>query len=168
MSGACAIELCSYPSFELVRSPLTGKDDVVGVQACLNAHADIHRREAGKMAELEKIREDAEARADVFDDTVNNLVRAKMAHATADVTLRAMRDQIEALSAQVPLENGVGTNSPNWRSRATAQAARWRTVAEPSVAAAVHKCAAQCLAFVKCTTVSALNFVLVGHSCLVY
>lgn len=89
------------------------------------------------MAELEKIREDAQARAQVFDETVDNLVQAKMAHATADVTLRAMRDQIEQLSAQVPLENGVGTNAPNWRARA----ARWRTVAEPSVTAAVHKCA---------------------------
>ena len=109
------------------------------VQACLNAHVDVHRRDAGKMTELEKIREDAAARAQVFDDTVANLVRAKMAHATADVTLRAMRDQIEALSAQVPLENGVGTNSPNWRARATAQASRLRLVAEPSVTAAVHK-----------------------------
>lgn len=110
------------------------------LQACLSAHADLHRREADKVAELEKVKEDAEARAQVFDDTVANLVRAKMAHATADVTLRAMRDQIEALSAQVPLENGVGTNSPNWRSRASAQATRLRLVAEPSVSAAVHKC----------------------------
>jgi hypothetical protein len=110
------------------------------VQACLYAYSDEHQKQAGKIAELEKIRDDAETSAQVFDDTVANLVRAKMAHATADVTLRAMRDQIEYLSAQVPLENGHGTNSPNWRSRATAQAHRWRMAAEPNLTAAVHKC----------------------------
>lgn len=108
------------------------------MQVCLYGHAEIHQHDAGKLAELERIREDAEARAQVFDDTVANLVRAKMAHATADVTLRAMRDQIEQLSAQVPLQNGYGTNAPSWR--LANHAARLRAAAEPGVTAAVHKC----------------------------
>eukprot|EP00892_Ulva_mutabilis_P008758 jgi/Ulvmu1/6254/UM028_0112.1 len=53
--------------------------------------------------------EDAAACARVFDETVENLVAAKMAHATADAALHAMRDQVEALSAQVPLSAGQST-----------------------------------------------------------
>lgn len=53
--------------------------------------------------------EDAAACSGVFDETVANLVEAKMAHATADAALRAMRDQVEALSAQVPLSAGQST-----------------------------------------------------------
>lgn len=69
-------------------------------------HCETEQRAARMQAQCE----DAVACTRVFDETVANLVEAKMAHATADAALRAMRDQVEALSAQVPLSAGQSTH----------------------------------------------------------
>jgi hypothetical protein len=51
------------------------------------------------LAVVEQAYEDASAREVVFDETVANLVRAKMEHAQADATMRQMRDEMESLNA---------------------------------------------------------------------
>ena len=80
-----------------------------GVQVSEQGHQRLHREAARHAAHMQAQCEEAAACARVFDETVANLVDAKMAHATADAALRAMRDQVEALSAQVPLSAGQST-----------------------------------------------------------
>lgn len=70
----------------------------------------LHCEAVQRAARMHAQCEDAAVCTRVFDETVANLVEAKMAHATADAALRAMRDQVEALSAQVPLSAGQSTD----------------------------------------------------------
>lgn len=48
-------------------------------------------------AALEQACDDAAARESMFDETVANLVRAKMEHAQADAAMRQMQDDVDAL-----------------------------------------------------------------------
>lgn len=79
------------------------------MQVSSQEHMRLHSAAAQHAASMQAQCEDAVSCARVFDETVANLVAAKMAHASADAALRAMRDQVEALSAQVPLSAGQST-----------------------------------------------------------
>jgi hypothetical protein len=69
------------------------------VQASHERYEQLLAQTLYSNAALSKAVEDAGARDSVFDETVKNLVKAKMQHAVADASVRNLRDEVETLRA---------------------------------------------------------------------
>lgn len=140
------------------------------MQASHERYEQVLGEALSSAAELSRASDDAKARAAVFDDTVTNLVKAKMEHAQADVAMRAMRDEVDGLRAgqEAASEGGLapagGLMSPvaNAASVATSVA----TPTESSYSKAMSKCdlACPCLCPLASATLSPHLFAFCGEA----